>query len=129
MALWDYAYKGLVPFLFFVMPRTKVKTTYGDVIKMQVLILQLGWGQLKFWIFFFNFEKRLTRCSTYLCIHWLLLVCALTWHKTSKLGISGGRSNQLSYPTQGKFWICNRCPGDAHRRVQDPLQSRQENAK
>ena len=57
MALRDYAYKGLVPFLFFVMPRTKVKTTYGDVIKMQVLILQLGWGQLKFWIFFLILKR------------------------------------------------------------------------
>ena len=39
-------------------------------------------------------------CSTYLCIYWLLLVCALTGDQTSNLGISGQRSNQLSYPAK-----------------------------
>ena len=37
-------------------------------------------------------------CSTYLCIHWLLLVRALTGDLTRNLGVSGQCSNQLSYP-------------------------------
>ena len=36
-------------------------------------------------------------CSIYLCIHWLLLVCALTRDQTCNLGISQRPSNQLSY--------------------------------
>ena len=28
-------------------------------------------------------------CSTYLCIHWLILVCALTGDRTRNLGLSG----------------------------------------
>ena len=44
-------------------------------------------------------KKRETSicCSTYLCIHWLLFVCALTEDRTCNLGVSGQRSNQLSY--------------------------------
>ena len=38
-------------------------------------------------------------CSNYLCILWLILIYALTWHRTYKLGVSGWCSNQLSYLT------------------------------
>ena len=36
-------------------------------------------------------------CSTYLCIHWLILVCALTRDQTHNLGVSVQCYNQLSY--------------------------------
>ena len=35
--------------------------------------------------------------STYLCIQWLILVCALAGIQTHNLGVSGQYSNQLSY--------------------------------
>ena len=34
------------------------------------------------------------------CIYWLILECALTWDPTHILGVSGRRSNQLSYPAR-----------------------------
>ena len=37
-------------------------------------------------------------CSTYLCIHWWLLTCALTGDRICKLGVYGKCSNQLNYP-------------------------------
>ena len=43
-------------------------------------------------------EKRtLICCSTYLCIHWLIPICALTRDQTHNLGVLGQCSNQLSY--------------------------------
>ena len=33
---------------------------------------------------------------TYLCIHWLILTCALTGDQTCNLGELGGRFNQMS---------------------------------
>ena len=36
----------------------------------------------------------------YLCIAWLLLVCALTRDQTDNLGVLGWCSNQLSYPAR-----------------------------
>ena len=42
-------------------------------------------------------ERTLIYCSTYSCIHWLLLVCALTRDQTFNLGISEQCSNQLCY--------------------------------
>ena len=43
------------------------------------------------------------RCSTYLCIHWLLLVCSLIGDWTHNLGVSGQCSNQLSQGQRG-YW-------------------------
>ena len=45
-------------------------------------------------------RKTLTCCSTYLCIHWLLLICALTRDQTHNPGVSGWRSKQLIYPAR-----------------------------
>ena len=43
-------------------------------------------------------------CSTYLCIHWLILVCApTTKDQTHNLGISGQCSNQLSYKARARL--------------------------
>ena len=42
-------------------------------------------------------REREICCSTYLCIHLLILVCALTEDRTYNLGVSGRCSNQLSY--------------------------------
>ena len=39
-------------------------------------------------------------CSAYLCIHCLLLLCALTRDRTHNLGIWGWRSNQVSCPAR-----------------------------
>ena len=39
-------------------------------------------------------------CSTYLCIHWLFLVCVLTRDRTRNLGLAGWHSTQLSYPAR-----------------------------
>ena len=36
-----------------------------------------------------------------ICIHWLILVCALTRHQTHNLSVSGRCSNQLPNPGQG----------------------------
>ena len=47
-------------------------------------------------------KERLICCSTSLCIHWLLLVCALTRNRTSNLDLSGWRSNQMSYPDRAQ---------------------------
>ena len=41
-------------------------------------------------------RKTLICCSTYWCIHWFILVCALTGDRTHNLGIAGLHSNQLS---------------------------------
>ena len=41
-----------------------------------------------------------TCCSTYLCIHWLLLVCALIWDPTRNPGLSGRCSDQMSDPAR-----------------------------
>ena len=38
--------------------------------------------------------------STYSCIHWLILACALTRDQTCNLGVLGRCSNQLSYPAR-----------------------------
>ena len=41
-------------------------------------------------------------CSSYFCIHWLILLCALTRDQTHNLGVLGRRSNQMSYPARAK---------------------------
>ena len=41
-------------------------------------------------------------CCIYLCIHWLLLVCALTGDWTCNIGVSGWYSNYLSYLARAK---------------------------
>ena len=63
-------------------------------------------------MFFFNIycliwerereRKRFICCSTYLCIHWLILSCALTGDRTCNLGVLGWNSNQISYPARAK---------------------------
>ena len=50
-------------------------------------------------------RERLICCSTSLCIHRLLSVCALTGDQTHNLGVSGWCSNPLSYPAR----VCNKC--------------------
>ena len=42
-------------------------------------------------------EKHQLVVNTYLCIHWLILACALTRVQTRSLSTSGRCSNQLSY--------------------------------
>ena len=43
-------------------------------------------------------------CSTYLCIHWLVLICPLTRDGTHNLGVWVCHSNHLSHPP-GQRWI------------------------
>ena len=38
-------------------------------------------------------REALIACSTYLCIHWLILMCALTGNFTRNLGVLGHCSN------------------------------------
>lgn len=56
---------------------------------------------LSFYLFIERDRQRqrdwLICCSTYLWIHWLILVCALTGDQTSNVGVSWQCSNQLSY--------------------------------
>ena len=40
--------------------------------------------------------------STHFCIHWLILLCALTGDRTCSFGASGWCSNQRSCPTRAK---------------------------
>ena len=44
-------------------------------------------------------------CSTYLCIHWLILVCVLTRDQTHNLGTLGRCSNHLSYPARAVNYL------------------------
>ena len=54
-------------------------------------------------------RERLICFSTYLCIYWLLLVCALTRDRTHNLGESEQCSNQVSYLARAysvfKCWL------------------------
>ena len=43
----------------------------------------------KIFLLYFIEGDTLTCCSTYSCIHWLLLVCALTRARTCNLGVPG----------------------------------------
>ena len=52
-------------------------------------------------------RKTLICCSTYLCIHWLFLVCALTRDRIHSPGVSGWCSNQLSYPARARLLLLN----------------------
>ena len=70
------------------------------------LLQSLCYNHIKnFFIYWWEKERKRERretliliCfSTYLCIHWLILVCALTGDRTHNLGISEWCSNQLSY--------------------------------
>lgn len=49
------------------------------------------------------YRETLICCSAYVCIHWLILVGALT-DGTCSLGTGGWYSNQLSYLTRAPFW-------------------------
>ena len=43
-------------------------------------------------------------CSTYLCIHWFILICALTGDRTCSLGVCSNQLNELhgqGFQTQG----------------------------
>ena len=53
-------------------------------------------------------------CSTYLYIHWLILVCALTRYQTHN-GVWGQHSNQLSYSAKAHLGVL---------RVNSPLASK-----
>ena len=45
-------------------------------------------------------KKTSICCSTYLCICWLIPVCALTGDQSHNLGVSGQCTNQLSHPAR-----------------------------
>ena len=55
---------------------------------------------LAYSVFFKNWFREieiLVCCSTYLCICWLILLCALTTDQTHNLGVLGECSRRLSY--------------------------------
>ena len=45
-------------------------------------------------------ERNINLFSTYLCLHCLILVCALNGDRAHNLGVLGQCSNQLSYPVR-----------------------------
>ena len=49
-------------------------------------------------IIYLTLQKLLICSSTYLYIHWLILICALTGDQTHNLGVLGQHSNQLNHP-------------------------------
>ena len=75
-------------------------------------------------------EKETSNCcSIYLFIHWLIFVCALTGDGTFDLGISGHRSNQLSYLTRASAGILSQNLQEAHTFPQGlHLEAMQENS-
>ena len=70
---------------------------------------QVSWDfrglHLFFLIFLIDFRERHCFLFPYLCIHWLIFVCALTRDLTCNLGVSGPCSNQLSYPARAEVSI------------------------
>ena len=55
-------------------------------------------------IYWFGRERETSICrSTYLCLRWLLVCCALTRDQTHNLSVLGWCSNQLSYPARALF--------------------------
>ena len=55
-----------------------------------LLILERGWER----------EKHQFVLPPYLCLHWLILVCAPTGDRTCKRGVWGRCSNQLRHPAR-----------------------------
>ena len=66
--------------------------------------------QKYFFLLFIDFRERQKKgeretsicCSTHLCIHWVILIRALTGDWIRNLGLSGWHSNQLSYLARAK---------------------------
>ena len=79
------------------------KATYYDHLLFISVTSAWSLSFFKIYLLIFGGGERetqreiLTCCSTYLYIHWLLLVCALTRDWTHNLGILGWCYNQLSY--------------------------------
>ena len=76
-------------------------------------LMSLTWCVFKlnkqFLVFIFNYlnfywfiweREWLICCSTYLCICWLILACALTGDQTCNLGVLRWHSNKLGYPAR-----------------------------
>ena len=62
------------------------------------------WETFFFSIYWFQREREREKeretsisCFTYLCIYWLIFVCALTRNKTHNLGVSGQCSNPVIF--------------------------------
>ena len=53
-------------------------------------------------------RQTLICCFTHLYIHWLILVCALTWEGTHNLGVSGWHSNQMRYLARASMFLFNK---------------------
>ena len=52
-------------------------------------------------------ERHVNLLFTYSCIHWLILICALTGDRTHNLCVSGQCSDQLSYLARANSELCN----------------------
>ena len=69
----------------------KLKLLNLSSLALTLLFISLFFSFLKITLLFLRFyslilereKATLIRCSTYFCIHWLLLVCALTWYQTT----------------------------------------------
>ena len=51
-----------------------------------------------FYLLIFRERETMICCSTSVCIHWLILICALTRDGTCNFGVLGRCYNQLRYP-------------------------------
>ena len=67
---------------------------------------------------YINFRERVREtlicCSTYQCIYWLILVCALTQDRTCNLGESGRCSKQPSYLARASSILAYPASGPLH---------------
>ena len=99
------------------LPRHWVKSrTYFNSLNFTAM-LEMGafFKKQSFIIIIFDLRERgrereretLICCSTYLYIHWLLIV-PMSWDWTCNLGVSGRCSNQLSYLARvwGRHFCC-----------------------
>ena len=77
-----------------------------DAVKYVLRGKFIGLFILKFFIIFRERKRERETsvcCSTHLCIHWLILVWALTGDRTHNLGVLGQHSDHLSCLARVKF--------------------------
>ena len=60
---------------------------------------------LIFFVIYWHERETLICCFTHLCIHQMMLTCALTRDQTCNPGASGSHCKQLSYPARTFGWF------------------------
>ena len=89
---------------------------YAALVFILKPITSFNFSVLFFWSIDFFRERENGRqretsicCSTYLCIHWLILVCALSRDQIPNLSVLGWHCNQLSLARTGYFVLIVKC--------------------